>query len=243
MILLLILNIILLACIPINSTTCDTTYACVLSNHAYIFSSSDNNNMDNAICLAEYTYYVQILRTIDTHYFVQYGDLCGYIAKDAVQKVKGTPQCPFPTNIYLKTYSNYCNLRSSPKISTQSNIIASIAPKTELQFVGRIYGEEGVDFHGTTWYYVKYNEISGYIYSAYIDNSVYIPLNCESLSANNALNDSISPLSIQSCIILLICMSAPIGVIMFILFRPPKKQSIKKIDKKRTKTIKQTDNY
>ena len=65
---------------------------------------------------------------------------------------------PYPSNIKIVVGFD-CNLRSSPTTKTNvSNIISVVnAGETNLQFIGRVFSEEAIDFGGTTWYYVNYN--------------------------------------------------------------------------------------
>lgn len=206
-------------------------WAQVVTTGCYIYKTPEiNNNIKNIICVAENTYYVEIISKYnETFYKVNYnGYNGGYILIDEVKKVVGIPTNPYPNDIKLTTYDRNCYLRTSP--SKEDNIISIIPSNySGLTFIGTTYGEQIGDFEDNIWYLVEYLGVQGYIYSSYVANINTIFPNAEKLSyQNNDFDTVINPLSNSTSIIIVICMSLPTLIIIYVLYRKPKKTKVKK---------------
>ncbi len=213
----------------------DGTWAQVTFKGAYLYRTPEvNQAIKNIICVAENTYYVEILSSYnESLYKVNYNGTSGYIEKDKVKKVNGAPETPYPNNIKLTTYNKNCYLRETP---TKENNTISIVPSnySGLTFIGMTYGEQIGDFDDNIWYYVEYLGTKGYIYNEYISFINTIFPNAEQLSYTSDDYDSIiNPLSDGETALTIVILSLPTFVIIFLLYRKPKPK----------KTIKQSQKY
>ncbi|MBO7219392.1 MAG: hypothetical protein J6V40_05410, partial [Clostridia bacterium] len=160
--------------------------------------------------------------SIGSNYFKEeYNGITGYIDKTNVHQTHFTPINPYPNTVNIIT-GNICNLRSTPEIKPL-NAIASI-PKnsTTLIYIGRIYGEEAIDFGGNTWYYVKYNNMYGYIYNKYIDSISSIFKNTENVPIDDSFINTIKPLNNDELIVIISILSIPFIIVLCVLYFPTK---------------------
>ena len=210
-----------------NSTTivyAENTYAQVVSRGTYVYKTPEiNNNIKNIICVAENTYYVEILSQFNERFYkVNYNGTSGYMLIDEVKKVKGTPETPYPSNIKLTTYGKNCYLRSTP---TKEDNTISIIPSNYngLKFIGITYGEQLGDFDDNIWYLVEYLDVQGYIYNSYVSSINTIYPNTEQLSfLNNDFDVIANPLSNAQATTIIVCLSLPTLLIIYILYKKPK---------------------
>ena len=207
----------------ISITTADAEqYAKITDYNTYIYRTpSLIDNYQNKICLVEPTYFVKVLSIGSNYFKVEYNGITGFIDKTNVHLTSFTPVNPYPNAVSIVT-GNICNLRSSPEIKPL-NAIASI-PKnsTTLTYIGRIYGEEAIDFGGNTWYYVKYNNMYGYIYNRYIDSISSIFKNTENISNDDSIISTIKPLSNNELIVIVSILSIPFIIVLCVLYFPTK---------------------
>lgn len=201
----------------------DFKYARATNGNVNLYKlSTTNDSIDNIICIIEKTYFVEIISESDIDYKVNYNGVTGYVKKDDVVPVSGTPTTPYPVNINLVVGSN-CNLRKTPTTkSTASNIVSTI-PKgeTNIVFIGRVFSEEVIDFGGTTWYYVAYNGEKGYIYNQYLKSASPIYQNLEELPLyENLQNVELKPLSNANTLAIIILLFIPCIGILVILYLP-----------------------
>jgi len=237
---LVLLITILISCLdPPNKVivNASTDYARAISS-VNLYKIADNTDVfTDIICIIEKTYFVEIISEYKDYYKVNYNNITGYVKKADVVLVKDKPTTPFPNNIKI-TMGKTCNLRSTPTTkSSTSNIISTInSGETNIEFIGRIFAEEAMDFCGTTWYYVKYNNNYGYIYNQYIKNITPIYENKEiSIEKDNININTDNPINNVTSIILVAILILPSIIILFILYLPRKIKSnnkqIKIIDK------------
>jgi hypothetical protein len=237
---LLIIIILLTIQIPIlniNISNKNATYAQSKScwariSNAYTLlykTTVNNSSFNNVYCILDKTYFVEILKEEEFHYFVNYNNLNGYVKKTDVTKVSATPVSPFPTGIKMRIRNNNCNLRTSPTVTANINNIATIIPAntTNLIYYGKIYGDEVIDFEGNTWYFVNYLGINGYIYSEYFDELTPVELNTEKINLVKNSFTIINPLSSTMCIIIIVTTLIPCALLFFFILKKPKLKVIK----------------
>ena len=209
-----------------------------IEQSTYLYkTNNDNNSFDNIYCIAEKSYFVEIIGDYGDFFRVNYNGQSGFIKRNDVKEITNQPNTPYPYNIKILVGSN-CNLRKSPTTqSTISNVICTIySNETNITFIGRTIGEESIDFGGTTWYYVEYQGNYGYIYSNYIKSITPIYENYEEVSyvENNSSTRTYNPITHTPSIILTIILFIPFVIILFILYYRPKskqKPEHKKIKK------------
>lgn len=223
----ILIIIYLMVCNILNvSTSCvysSTRYARI-ENASNIYSSNEENKI---LCMAEKTYFVQIINEIDNMYKVNYNGISGYINKNDVKEITSTPFTPYPSNIKLIIGSD-CNFRSSPTTKSQTNnILATLKSGEEnIEFIGRIYSDEAIDFGGTTWYFVKYLGEYGYIYNKYVKSITPIYENTEKVTyLQNSSPDIPNPITHTPSILIMIIMAIPLLLILLILYLPRKFKS------------------
>ena len=193
-------------------------------------TNSSSLNIDNILCLAEATYFVELISDYDEFYKVNYNGITGYIKKTDIKEISNTPITPYPYNIKLIINSN-CNLRSTPTTkSNTNNVISTVYTTSEnITFIGRVVGEEAIDFGGNVWYYVCFNGDYGYIYNNYVKSITPIYQNTESFTYATAINNTISnPIKDPPSLIIMFILSIPLFAVLFILYIPKKKTKTKK---------------
>lgn len=205
-------------------------------NSTNLYKLTSDNELGNIICVVEKTYFVQILSETGDLFKVNYNGVSGYVKKNDVKEITSKPSTPYPYNIKL-TIGSDCNLRSSPTTKSQvSNILNTLrSGETNLEFVGRVYADEAIDFGGTTWYLVNYLGEYGYVYNKYVKSISPIYENTENVTfASNQDNKIQNPITHTPSLILIIIMSIPLILILFILYLPRrnnKKQKPPKVKK------------
>ena len=223
--LLLILMSFVIFCNVPQCTYCDEGFARITKNHTYLYKTPKNDNdVKNIICIMENTYYVKILLTYDEDFYkVEYNGVSGYVLRKQIKKVNEKPENPFPENVSMLTINNNTYLRSTPERSN-NNLLIIPANCSKLKYIGKAYGEQLDDFRDNLWYYVEYENICGYVYCEYIESISNIYPNTEKLTFvnNNDFDDIINPLSDETCTIIIVCLSLPILLIIFLLYKKPK---------------------
>lgn len=210
----------------VNVFASDYKYARAVNGNVNVYKlSTANDSIDNVLCIVEKTYFVEILSETADDYKVNYNGIVGYVKKDDVVLVSGTPTTPFPVGINLVLGSN-CNLRSTPTTKSASSNVLSTLNKNEsnITFIGRVFAEEVIDFGGNTWYFVIYNGEKGYIYNKYIKSASPIYPNTEEISLYKATEfTSLNPISEPSSVIIIVLLFIPCVAILLILYYPFKK--------------------
>jgi hypothetical protein len=198
-------------------------------------STSEDNSIDNIYCIIEKSYFVEIKDSVGDFYSVNYNNASGFVKKNDVEEIIDTPQTPYPNNIKI-IIGNNCNLRSSPTTnSTINNVIATIrSEESNITFIGKIFSEEAIDFGGTTWYYVKYNDNYGYIYNKYVKSITPIFENTEKVSYKSKINSNLeNPITNTPSLIIVIILFIPCIFVLIIIYYPNKKY----IKTKKTRNI------
>lgn len=217
--------IILITCVatpPKPVFYADSTPYAQITSHGYLYSSP-NVMAVNQICMLETTYFVKIILVNDNEfYYVDYCNVQGYVLKSVVRKIIGAPKNAFP-NLILSTNENKCFFRSSPRRG-EENIIGTLQPYTSnIKYIGKIIGQEMWDFGGTTWYFVNYNGIKGYIYGGYLTARPNVPPNVEQISfIESESYITVNPLSNQACLVIIFLTLVPAVFILIMLFKTPK---------------------
>jgi len=216
-------------------------YARIESTTQIYKTTSGNDTIDNIYCLAEESYFVEIIGDYEEYYRVYYNGINGYIKKYDVKEITNTPSTPYPYNIKIVIGTN-CNLRSSPttKSSTNNVITTLYSKEKEITFIGRTFGEEAIDFGGSTWYYVCYNGNYGYIYNNYVQSITPIYANNEGYTYTTIDQTKIeNPITNTPSLIIIIVLALPLFGILFLLYLPKKSQN----KTKRPKTPKVIEKY
>ena len=228
-----------------------TYFAQIVNEETYIYSSPSIDENNSEMFLLPKTYFVELLSMAnDKYYYAKYKDIYGYVKKDSVQPIVGTPTTPYLTGISFRVFvPSGANLRATPENLGSTNLIHSISfLETNLEYYGTINGEEAITKKGPIWYYCKYY-MSNLTYMGYI----YAPL-CDCLSTINLNNeevefmtgelefeqinkpsgvDGLENLSSTSQSLIIIAVSLPCLLFIYLLFKPSS------IAKKESKTNKE----
>ena len=212
-----------------NPTICNAStskFARIEKTTEIFKSNSTEQNLNNILCLAEATYYVEIISDYDSLYKVNYNGITGFIKKTDIKEVVNTPITPYPYNIKMSINSN-CNLRSTPTTkSDTNNVISTIYTTSEnITFIGRVVGEEAIDFGGNTWYYVCFEGNYGYIYNNYVKSITPIYQNTETFTyATNLSNTIDNPIKDPPSLIIMCILAIPLFAVLYILYLPKKRK-------------------
>ena len=207
-----------------------TYFARILFDQVYLYRSAvDDNSMDNIYFELPKTYFVILTGKQGNFYQVTYQNISGFVKKDSVQTVLGSPTNPFLNNITFRVYAELSEkLYSQPKSS--SSLITEIPPLTKnIQYIGKIDGECLIDGRTNVWYYCKYSSTQdhyGYVYSDFCDEMPNIPNNIEEFTyVNNPSfeieNEQINAIPKDSNVVGVIVgiLSVPCLIFVFILMK------------------------
>jgi len=198
-----------------------TSYARA-SQAVNLYKYSENNSTENIICLVEKSYFVEIISESNDYFRVNYNGISGYVKKNEVKEVNNTPSTPFPYNIKI-TLESDCNLRTTPTSkSSINNIITTLkAGESNFTFIGRIFGDEAIDFGGTTWYYVNFQGNYGYIYNKYVKSITPIYENTEVVTYKTVNSEkTVNPITHTPSLLIIVILFIPCLFILIILYVP-----------------------
>ena len=195
---------------------------------------SENNDYSNKYFLLEPSYFVKLLeRTNDYFYKVKVKDIVGYVKIEDVELVDNTPISPFLENIYFEIYSKTSAvLRSEPTTANGNKSIIQILPAgtKNIEYLGKISGEESLVGGGNIWYYCKITNINGtasygYVYASLTTNYSNISQNQEQVKSVSSQIFDLSNLlyiniSTQNLIVLIL--SLPVLLILYLFIKPTK---------------------
>ena len=230
-----------------NASEQETYYAKIQTDDVFFYSSQDKNS---SLFEIPKSYFVLLISSSSEEYYMaQYKDLIGYVKKDDVLVMSGTPKHPYP-DVSLSLFVDH-NIYKKPSVI--SNSLESIkAYDNNIVYYGNLKGEY-VSNKSSLWYYSKFTKDNtdnyGYIYSV-ICNLSEIPLNTEYF---NTVNYDIftgkfpkkksTGLNTTAKIIIILGVGLPCAFIIYLLIKPTKimeyssaKKNIKQEYKAKRKT-------
>lgn len=200
-------------------------YAKVDGAGVILYSLSDKSDENNILCFLEESYFVEIMLEYDANFYkVKYNGINGFVQKNMVVKVSGTPKRPYPSDIKIKTKDQLCTLRSSPKIE-DNRIMDITAGTSNIRYIGKTYGVKAIDFSSDVWYLVEVSGSIGYIYNYYVSQMTAIYENLEDLTPLSKINENmINPLSNPMCMVVIGIILCPTAAILFVMFKKQSKE-------------------
>ena len=163
-------------------------FARILSNDVYFYSSPSGESSDNILFEIPKSYFVRLKDIAENDYYLaEYNGITGYVKKDSVRAVAGTPSKPYLTNISFRVYADPSrDMRSYPAIDNSLSDRITYIPlySKNIEYIGRVYGQELVLNRTNVWYYCKYTtdkEYYGYVYSDFCDEMTPIYENTENM--------------------------------------------------------------
>ena len=206
-------------------------YAQIKNSNTYLYKSAESNQ--NKWCLIEKSYFVKLISNYNNDYYkAEYNGLTGFVLKADIQLINETPSVPYP----IATFNtpNNCYLRKSPKVKDviDNTICVIPAGSKKLKYIGKIIGEEAVDFKGSIWYLTEYEDNIGYVYSGYTSNVSIISENIEHVSIYTGNTfEKVNPLTNIDCVVIIILTLLPTLLILYMLYKPKKSKKLKVVRK------------
>ena len=208
-------------------------YAQIKNSNTYLYKSAELTSTKNKWCLIENSYFVKIINNYNSEFYkVEYNGISGFVKKSEINLVNEIPKTPYPNLTTFNTNQTNCYLRSSPQITEITNNVLLTIPKNtqNLKYIGKIIGEEAIDYKGSIWYLTEYNGTYGYIYSAYTNSISPINLNVENVTNYTGEDFSkINPLTNLTCLIIIILTLIPSLFIVIMLYIPKKSYKINNV--------------
>lgn len=172
-----------------------TYYARIMLENVYLYKNPINvEDYTNIQFVLPRTYFVELIDEENNFYKVNYLNFTGYVKKDAVQTIVGTPEKPYLNNVQFRVYAEVSrDLRSQPHTSGGSSNQVNYIPlySRNLTYFGTIVGEQVIEGRTNVWYYCKYSadkDYYGYVYSDFCDELTPITENTEHFDFTTAPN-------------------------------------------------------
>ncbi len=225
-----------------------TYYARIMQADCKLYISPiEADDYTNVMFTLPKTYFVQLLDNAGKDFFkVKYKNFFGYVKKDKVQTVVGTPQTPYLSDLNFRVYADLSrDMRSCPDTKTGSSNQVIYIPNLSrnLVFYGSIVGEQLISGRTNIWYYCKYTadkDYYGYVYSDFCDElTTPIPTNTEEVEYTLApsfeeeeQNQNALPMENKATGIVIAILSIPACLFVYLLFKSSKISTGKRASKK-----------
>lgn len=233
-------------------------FARITNNNIYFYSAPAD---DSKLFTLPNTYFVELLEKAGSAYYkARYIDLYGYVKVDDVTPVVGVPSNPFAEKQSLRVIApSYLEMRSGPKSTSPFEIVDTVPYLTvDIIYYGSISGEPMVPDSTNIWHYCKYvkqnTSSTGYLYSLFCDKLQTAPPNTEILDIKTTPvfpdplpeKNTVSNLNFSSPaqIAIVVAVSLPCLLIVYLIFKPTKivnEQTKKK--KRKIHRLKHSDYY
>lgn len=228
-----------------------TYFARILQDNVNLYKSPiEAEDYTNVLFVLPKTYFVQLLDNAGNDFFkAKYKDFYGYVKKDKVMPVVGTPQTPYLNDINFRVFAELSrDMRTYPTTKTNSSQVVYVPNLSRnLTYFGTVIGDSLIDGRTNVWYYCKYSadkDYYGYIYSDFCDElPKQLPINSEEISYTtepnfNAIEPEKTslPLENKATGIVIAILSVPACLVVYLIM-----QSSKVISTKRAKQKEVTD--
>ncbi len=147
-------------------------------------TASEDNTTANLFFNLPQSYFVQSLGSEGEFYKVNYAGVIGFVLKDAVTAVYGTPSKPFADATFKINGVASAVIRSSPGV--HGTYLGLLPCDTEIEFLGELEGEEAMPGLGKRWFFARFisfeqGVLVGYVYAPLTQELTAIPENLEVL--------------------------------------------------------------
>ena len=161
---------------PVYAAETENYYARVMVEDCYLYRTPmESNDFSNVYFKLPRTYFVELTEAVgDNFYKANYRNCSGYVKKDSVRAIVGTPKKPYYES-HFRVYSEQSRIMRSEPTSvsgSSSQIIYVPLYSRDLTFIGAVAGETFVEGRTNVWYYCKFStdkDYYGYIYSEFCD--------------------------------------------------------------------------
>ncbi len=198
-------------------------YAKVQNTGVYLCSTPSENA---SLFEIPYSYFVKVEHSVDDYFKVTYNGVEGYVKKDKVTLMDGTPEVPYAKATF-KIFVPYY-LYQSP---SQNSSVVPVNTNTTFTYFGSKAGEQ-VSSTSNLWYYastiVDGTTHYGYVYSGVTDYLSAIAPNQETFKVisesdmNSTPNSELKHLSTGTKVMLIVAISIPCVLILYFLIKPTK---------------------
>lgn len=200
-------------------------YAKVVYENVFMFSLPDEKE-ENKLFEIPFSYFVLLHSSENEKFFyAQYGDIFGYVQKNAVSAMKGTPSTPFATSSFRVFSMEGQGLYKTPSMNGEKLVQIPYLSET-LIFYGDISGDQVIPDKSNVWYFAKHTESGnfGYVYSVFCDKVSKIQENKETfetistpLFSKDTSSDQLSPVAMS---FIIIGVSLPCLIVLYLLVKP-----------------------
>lgn len=163
-------------------------YFRVTENNTVLYrTASDEKTIENMFFILPQSYFVQSLGAEGDFYKVNYAGVVGFVLKEEVIAVHGTPVTPFASATFKINGVASAVMRSSPSVS--GGYVGLLPCDTEITFLGELEGEEALNGLGNRWFLARFISfeqgiLTGYIYAPLTQELTVIPKNLEVLETS-----------------------------------------------------------
>lgn len=206
--------------IETNSSAESSFYAKVQNEDVFLYQKADSST---PLFILPKTYFVKITADADSFYLAQYRDVVGYVKKEEVVPMNGTPLTPYYLEDFRAFLPNGTGLYSQPDLNNIYQILTVPYLYSNLLFYGNIYGN-AIPNKSNNWYYCKYEDRYGYVYSVFCDQLESPPINNESFEIIStplfSPREKISSLSSTAMAFIIIGVTLPCLIVLYLLVKP-----------------------
>ncbi len=194
-----------------------------------------DENVDNIKFLLPQTYFVKLTDSANTDFYkAEYMGISGYVKKDKVQPIVGTPLQPYLENVNFRVFAEQSrDMRTVPttEFGSSSQVVYIPLLSRNLTYIGKVNGEEVVDGRTDVWYFCKYSaeqDYYGYVYSDFCDKMSPIIDNTESVTYLTTpifeveQSTSTLPLNSNATGIIIAILCVPAIVFVYLMFKGTK---------------------
>ncbi len=157
-------------CLPTFVTAQEVEWIRIVRDDTNLYATDQASKV---VCQLEKSYYVEVLESTDTMYFVavmsgnDLADITGYVWKNHVEVCDQVPQSPTYPSVKLTVKGDSASLKLSPMPSAE--VLITATNTQQVTYYGKITS------YSTEWYYVCFAGKFGYVESANV-TSPNIPL-------------------------------------------------------------------
>ena len=246
---LILLSIAFCSFFEVQSVSASGEQYCRIMTETYLFKSAETSlEMENVFFTLEETYFAKVQSEQDNFYEVSYNGVTGFVLKDDVMLIDGTPITPYPENITFDINKSVSLIvRSLP--SENGEYLGLLLYGASAEYIAQTTGQEMVTGLGNVWYYISYKSleqgvISGYVYAGLTENLTEIVPNTEEFSqaTSGGIEEIISPELLDTNNLLIILGLCVAGVVLLLALLLPLRRNKREKEQVANKTQLTFDN-
>lgn len=213
----------------------EATYYRVTSDNTILYRTPvDSTESSNVYFILPTTYFVLYNSTFDEQFLcVTYREFTGYVLVDSVTRVYSTPTNPYALNLTFSV-SSVANLVLRSEPTTQSDYLGTIPINADVEYFGRILGEQSNSELSNVWYYCRYKSfeqgiLTGYVYAPLTQDLTELIPNTEEVEtepSKTTNTETIIASELQSGVnlVLILGLTIPALLLLILVFRPERRK-------------------